>query len=97
MNDELLMDGFFIKAPRPGAPEFVKGSLSFNVDKAIAYLQTYKKSDSYVNADILLSKSNVLYLKRNTFEKKSENAGGMSLGATPDIEYPEGPAEQPPF
>lgn len=89
-----LMDGFFIKAPRPGAPDFVKGSLSFNVDKAIAYLQTYKKSDGYVNADILLSKAGTLYLKRNSFEKKSE---GMSIGSTPDIEYPQGPTDKPPF
>lgn len=95
MNDELLMDGFFIKAPRSGAPEFVKGSLSFNVDKAIAYLQTYKKSDGYVNADILLSKSGTLYLKRDNFEKKSE--AGMTLGSTPNIEYPEGPTEPSPF
>lgn len=73
MDDDQLVDGMFVKAPRAGAPDFVKGSISVQVDKAIEYLQKHKKEDGYVNMDILLSKKNTLYLKRNNWKKDDTN------------------------
>lgn len=73
MDDDLLVDGMFVKAPREGSPDFVKGSISVQVDKAVEYLQKHRKEDGYVNMDILLSKKNTLYLKRNTYVKEKTN------------------------
>lgn len=73
MDDDLLVDGMFVKAPREGSPDFVKGSISVQVDKAVEYLQKHRKEDGYVNMDILLSRKNTLYLKRNTYVKEKTN------------------------
>jgi hypothetical protein len=74
-NETIYAEGVYFDKPREGAPEFVKGRLSFNVEKAIPFLQKYKNEKGYVNCDLLKSKeSGKLYLKLNTYglEKKEE-------------------------
>ena len=39
MSDIVFANGIIYKAPRPNAPDFVKGSLSFKVEEAIEFLK----------------------------------------------------------
>ena len=38
MNEKQYVDGIFFKAPREGAPEFVRGSGSINIEKMKEFL-----------------------------------------------------------
>lgn len=67
-NESILAAGFFFERPREGAPAFVKGRLSIQVDKAIAFLEEHKNEKNYVNLDLLTSKENKPYLKLNTWK-----------------------------
>lgn len=66
--------GIFYKKPREGAPEFVRGSLSFKVDEAIEFLKKHA-NNGYVNIDMLLSKNKEIYLALNE-RKKPTNSDG---------------------
>lgn len=68
-------DGIFYKKPREGAPEFVRGSLSFKVDEAVAFLQKHKNEAGYVNLDMLLSRDKQLYLALNDYKKPTNSDG----------------------
>ena len=57
MADKVLAIGFFGKAPRAGAPAFVKGSVSVKVQDAIAFLQQNENEAGYVNIDLLENKT----------------------------------------
>jgi hypothetical protein len=70
-----LADGFFFERPKDGAPSFVKGKLSIQVDKAIAFLNQHKNEKNYVNLDLKEAKeSKKLYLSLNSWkpEQKQE-------------------------
>ena len=73
-NETIFSEGFIFKRPREGAPAFVKGSLSLNVNEAIAFMQKHN-NNGWVNLDLLASKDNTkLYFKLNTWEKPVDNA-----------------------
>lgn len=73
-NDNQFLNGFIFKRPHENAPQFVKGHMSVKVDEAIKYLQENKKSDGWLNADLLVSKDGTkLYFKLNTWEKPKDD------------------------
>jgi hypothetical protein len=61
-------EGIFFNKPKEGAPDFVRGSISFNVDQAIEFLQKHKNEKGYVNVDMLLSKDKSIYLALNEWK-----------------------------
>lgn len=69
-----LADGFFFDKPREGAPDFVKGKLSIQAEKAVAFLNEHKNEKGYVNLDLLKSKEGKLYFTLNEWkpEKKED-------------------------
>lgn len=67
-----LPDGIFFERPKEGTPEFVKGKLSFNVNRFIMYLEKHKNEKGYVNLDLLKSKGGKLYLKLNNYKPKKK-------------------------
>lgn len=67
-----FIDGLFVKNPREGTPDFVKGSLSILVDKFTPYLKSKANSKGYVNIDLLESKEGVLYAKLNDWKPSGE-------------------------
>lgn len=71
-NKKEYIEGLFVNQPRENAPEFVKGSLSFKVDKFIPYLQSKANAKGYVNVDLLLSKEGLLYAKLNDWKPSGE-------------------------
>lgn len=71
-------EGIFFNKPREGAPDFVRGSLSFKVDEAVAFLQKHKSDKGYVNLDMLLSKDKSIYLALNDW-KPTRNSDGSAV------------------
>jgi len=73
-NKKEFVDGLFVNQPRENAPKFVKGSLSFAVDKFITYLQTKANAKGYVNIDLLESQEGKLYAKLNDWKPSGEQS-----------------------
>ena len=64
-----LATGFFFDKPREGAPEFVRGRLSIQVEVATKMLQEKVNDKGYVNLDLLRSKDGKkLYLTVNDWK-----------------------------
>jgi len=63
--------GIFIDKAREGAPEFVRGRLSFKVEDAVAWLKENANEKGYVNVDILNGDKG-LYLKHNDWKPEKK-------------------------
>lgn len=55
-NEKVFADGMIFTHKRDGAPDFVLGGISINVDQFVAQIQKYKKEDGWVNFDMLKGK-----------------------------------------
>jgi hypothetical protein len=55
MSEQEFPKGLFAKAPREGAPDFVKGALSIKREEMIEWLQS--KDNEWINLDIKEAKS----------------------------------------
>ena len=73
MSEKKYIDGLWIKPPREGAPNFVKGNMSFNVEKLMGFLQGKKAAgEEWVNIDLLESDNGSLYAKENLWKPSGE-------------------------
>lgn len=70
-TETIFPDGIIFKKPREGAPDFVRGSLSFKVDEAVEFLKKHSHN-GWVNIDILKSEKGNTYLKLNTWKKEDK-------------------------
>ena len=71
MNEETFPKGIFYKAPREGAPDFVKGHINIKREEAIEWLMSLDRE--WVNTDLLAKKDGSgLYLKINDFKPKAK-------------------------
>jgi hypothetical protein len=71
-----MADGIIFKLPRDGSPDFVKGSLSFKVEEAIAWLQA-NSENGWCNVNLKVSKSGKPYAALDTWKPNLEiNNGG---------------------
>jgi len=83
MAEKQFARGFIFKRPKPGVPDFVKGSMSIKVEEAIEFLR--EKGGEWVNLDLLQSKDGTkLYFVVNDFKPKKQ-------------EYPENNLSDQPF
>ena len=74
-NEVVFANGIIFKMPRQGAPDFVKGSLSFKVDEAIQFLQEHQ-NNGWCNVDLKVSRQGKPYAELNTW--KPNNSYGDS-------------------
>ena len=97
-TETVFADGFFVTAPREGAPEFVMGAVSLSKDKAIAFINEHANDKGYVNLDLLMGKSGQPYLKLNTFvpKVKAEDAAS-AVADTQEMELAEASGDDLPF
>lgn len=92
MADIEFVNGLNVKAPRDGAPDFVKASISIKVNDLIAWLNgRYSKGDEWVNLDVKEARSGKWYAAVNTYKPKVEGARQASAsnsrqGAQPDMD-----------
>jgi len=86
MNTHIFADGFRFEKPKEGKPEFVKGRMSIQADKAIAFIEAHKNEKGWLNLDLLKSKEKgTLYFQLNTW-KAIEKTEGIRLSATSENE-----------
>lgn len=98
-NQTEFVDGLIIKAPREGAPDFVKGSISIKRAELIQWLQG--KQDDWVNLDIKESRGGKWYAAVNDWKPNQNNAPSNnntpapaasstpSAPEIPTVEYPD--------
>jgi hypothetical protein len=84
-SDKVFARGIFFREPRDGAPDFVKGSISINVNDAIPFLEENANGDGWVNLDVRVGHSGKIYVK-NTYQPKQRREPTRD---TRSIKYPE--------
>ena len=72
--------GLIVKAPRDGAPDFVKASISIKVEELVEWLSG--RDGEWVNLDVKEAKSGKWYASVNTFKpKQQETKPGANVPA----------------
>lgn len=75
MADIEFVNGLSVKAPREGAPDFVKASISIKTADLMAWLQgKYEAGNDWVNLDVKASKGGKWYAAVNTYKPKESGA-----------------------
>ena len=64
--------GLIIKAPKEGAPDFVKGSISIKREELVDWLN--QKQDDWINLDIKVSKQGKWFTQVNTWKPDGNKA-----------------------
>lgn len=68
-KDNQLADGFFFTEPRNGAPDYVLGTISLQMDNFTRWVETQELNEKgYIKIDILRSKGGKTYGKVNTWK-----------------------------
>lgn len=84
---KIFVDGAMFQRPREGAPEFIKGHLSINPVKLIAWMRANHKHMSqkgWLNIDLKASsKDGTLYMELNTWKPASQQVPPQNPSALP--------------
>lgn len=89
MSDVIFPDGLMVKAPREGAPDFVKGSISIKIQELINWLG--QQSGDWINLDMKVSKGGKWYAQVNTWKAENKQGGEVKLASdfvTPSASSP---------
>lgn len=70
MSDNKFVPGLYVKAPRAGAPDFVKGAISIKPKELAAWLAG--QEGEWVNLDIKESKEGKWYAAINTWKREDK-------------------------
>jgi hypothetical protein len=80
MADEIeFPNGLIVKAPRDGAPDFVKAAISIKIADLTAWLA--EREGEWVNLDVKESKGGRWYASVNTYKPKQETKPGANVPA----------------
>jgi len=71
-NEIEFPKGLIVKAPREGAPDFVKASISIKREELIEWLS--QREGDWVNLDVKEAQSGKWYASVNTFKPKARDA-----------------------
>ena len=71
MADIEFVDGLIVKAPHPKAPDFVKATISINVESLGKWLREQYKAGNkeWLNIDVKESKKGTWYAAVSTYKK----------------------------
>jgi hypothetical protein len=72
MADKEFVNGLLVKAPREGAPDFVKANISINRKELMAFLST--KDDEWVNVDVKVAKTGKWYAEVNNWKPNGQKS-----------------------
>ena len=98
-DDPGFVDGLIVKAPRQGAPDFVKGSISIRTAELLEWLGA-RKSEEWINVDIKESRGGKWYAQVNTWkpdpnrQNSADSSGPAAAPAEPTIPTVEYPADE---
>lgn len=92
---KLFVDGLSFFKPREGAPEFVKGNISIEPNRLVAFLKANKEhinTAGYFSIDLKKSREGKLYCELNTWKSKPKaDPIDEFLGVEDDIKASEIP------
>jgi len=84
MDDIKFADGIYFKEPHQNAPDFVKGKLSIQKQKLIAWLEGMDAGDEgYINLDIKVAKSGKLYIAVDNWKPNNQQQAQQKPQLTP--------------
>lgn len=86
-NETTFAEGIYFDLPREGAPDYVKGRISFKVAEAVAFLQAHTNNGGYCNLDLKIGKSGKPYAQLNTWQP-GKPAALDEAAELPTVEYP---------
>lgn len=94
MSNEIeFVEGLIVKAPRDGAPDFVKASISIKREELIDWLSS--RSGDWVNIDVKESRNGKWYAAVNTYRPKGDkpqrSGANQARGGHPDDDIPFSP------
>ncbi len=72
MSDKEFVNGLIVKAPRDGAPDFVKCTISIKVTELQEFLSG--KQTEWVNVDVKVSKGGKWYAEVNNWQPDGKKA-----------------------
>ena len=72
-NEIVFANGIIFKLPRAGAPDFVKGSLSFKVEDAIVWLKE-NESGGWCNVNLKVSRAGKPYADLDNWKPNNQVA-----------------------
>lgn len=78
MSDKEFVDGLIVKAPRDGAPDFVKCSISIKRKDLGNWLRA--KDDDWINLDVKESKQGKWYAEVNDWKPQQDQAAKKPSG-----------------
>ncbi len=86
-NEMEFPNGLMVKAPRDGAPDFVKAAISIKREELIEWLE--QREGDWINLDVKEAKSGKWYASVNTYKPKAkeETKPGANV---PAHEYSDG-------
>lgn len=88
-EDIEFVEGLFVKAPHPKAPDYVKGSISIKVEDLGKWLRAkYKAGDEWVNIDVKESKGGKWYAAVSTFKPKAKDEKKQTAGKLAEEDTP---------
>jgi len=76
-----FVDGFFVKAPRAGAPDFVKGSVSLKREEFMRWVSS--QEGEWINLDVKEGKSGKWYAQVNDWKPNGGNMPQMPTFNSP--------------
>jgi len=87
MADEMeFVKGLIVKAPRDGAPDFVKCAISIKITELREWLDG--REGDWVNLDVKESKGGRWYAAVNTFKPKREEEAQPQQQTDHDVDIP---------
>lgn len=78
MAENKFVPGMLAKAPRDGAPSFVKGSISIKIPEFRDYLDSLDADQQWLNIDIKEAKSGKVYAAINEWKRDGQRHSGGS-------------------
>jgi protein tyrosine phosphatase len=74
IDDVQFVDGLYYNEPNENAPDFVKGKLSIQKAKLMAWLEGAETNEKgYINADIKISQGGKPYIAVDNWKPKSND------------------------
>lgn len=88
-----FVNGLIAKAPREGAPEYVKAGLSIKREELIAWLQS--RDGEWINVDVKEGQSGKWYAAVNNWKPQQGGGSGGGRGGAPSRERPQRATDAP--
>lgn len=77
----VFADGLFFNKKRDGAPDYIKGSISIEVENFTTFLKNnvqYVNPKGYITIDLKQSQKGTLYFQVNTYKANMEKPTSLS-------------------